>query len=43
MKLPRLSLHVFNVLEAKAEGLTAITALVLIVLTLTAVKQITGL
>ncbi len=43
MKLPRLSLRIWHLLEARAEGLPAIGALGLIVLALLLVKYLTDL
>ncbi len=43
MKLPRLSLRIWHLLEARAEGLPAIGGLGLIVLALVLVKYLTDL
>ena len=43
MKLPRLSLRIWHLLEARAEGLPAIGALGLIVLALLLMKYLTNL
>jgi hypothetical protein len=43
MRLPRLSLRIWHLLEARAEGLPAIGALALIVLALLLVKYVTDL
>jgi hypothetical protein len=43
MKLPRLSLRIWHLLEARAEGLSAIGMLGLIILALLLVKYVTDL